>query len=56
MFDVHREIWRRIMGYTLSDRKRNVENMREEHIPQIIEYVAECKRNWEKRIDKMSSI
>jgi hypothetical protein len=44
-----------MMGYTLSDSKRNEEVMRELQIPQITECIEQYRRNRKEHVERMSS-
>jgi hypothetical protein len=45
----------RAAGYGLWDRKRGEEIMKEVRIPELTELIAKTRRNWKKRVDRMSS-
>jgi hypothetical protein len=46
---------RKTAGYSLLNRKRNKEIMKELHTQQITEFTEKYKRNWKEHVGRMSA-
>jgi hypothetical protein len=46
---------RRTAGYTRWDHKRNEDILTGLQMSQITEFIYQCRRNWKKHVDRMSS-